>query len=134
RLSLIRDPRVREGIVRLYEEQPFLFWLHERDCLMTSSLMDSFVGRLEFAEPLQQRRGPTRFPRLGFQSGQESLVRDPVLQGQLMRLATQRQYLVDQIERRIASTEQLRKQIRTLLGDTSSLAPRRDPGATRPPQ
>ncbi|HEX6694002.1 MAG TPA: hypothetical protein VF035_04775 [Longimicrobiales bacterium] len=122
RLSLISNDAIREGIVRLYEEQPFLEWLHERDCLMTSDLIDSLVGRFEFAEPLPQRRGTTRYPRILFHDGQEALLRDPVLQGQLVRLATQRQYLRDQIQRRVTSMDRLRTLIRTELGsDTTEL-------------
>ena len=119
KLSLISNDAIREGIVRLYEEQPFLVWLHERDCLMTSDLIDSLVGHFEFAEPLPQRRGTTRYPRIIFKAGQESTVRDPVLQAQLVRLATQRQYLVDQIDRRVTSTDRLRTLIRAELGRDS---------------
>lgn len=134
RLSLISNAPIRESIVRLYEEQPFLDWLHERDCLMTSDMMDSLVGRLEMREPVQ-RRGSTRYPRVVFKAGQESLLRDAAMQGQLVRMATQRQYLVDQIERRIESTEALRRLIAVELagrGVDTTETRRRPTGDRRP--
>ena len=50
-----------------------------------------------------------------FREGQESMLREPELRDMLVRLATQRQYLVAQIERRIRSMEQMRSQIETLV-------------------
>jgi hypothetical protein len=52
RLAILEDPRLRESIIRFYEGDSFAEWLHERDCLLTGDLMDSLVGKLEFAEAL----------------------------------------------------------------------------------
>lgn len=113
RLSLLRDDDLRNNIVRLYEQEEFLAWLHERDCTLTGDLVDWLIGKVDFSEPTTRRS--TRYPRIIFQPGDEALLRDPGFRGRLMRIATQRQYMVDQINSRIQTTERLRASIDSVL-------------------
>jgi hypothetical protein len=190
RLSIIEEQTIRESVVSFYEMDPFIAWLHERDCVQTGDLMDSLLGLVELVEPdtgqirgprtgrggrsgldsltqaqrdsLRQRRdslrrlagdtmglppdsvrarvandfmraaGDTtrgqgapgnfgrandrRYPRVVFHAGQEGVLDDPVLRGRLVRLATQRRYLGDQLETRLAEVKNLRGQIKVRLG------------------
>lgn len=189
RFSIIEDQAIREAVVRFYEQDPFIAWLHERDCIQTGDMMDSLLGRVDLVEPdtgqirvpravrgargagdslttaqrdsMRQRRdsfrrsagdtlglpdsmrgrgagdvmraagdttpgqgapggfgrvGDRRYPKVVFHSGQEGILRDPTLRGRLVRLATQRRYLGDQLETRLATVKVLRDQIKVRLG------------------
>jgi hypothetical protein len=62
------------------------------------------------------RANDRRYPRVVFHAGQEGVLDDPVLRGRLVRLATQRRYLGDQLETRLAEVKNLRGQIKVRLG------------------
>jgi hypothetical protein len=142
RLSVIEDPRVRESIVRFYEGDAFVQWLHERDCTLTGELMDSLLGRLEFAVPTPDTTGrggrglrggrgggrdtipnmmavlseDSRYPRVFFHAGQDAVIADPAMRDRLVRLATQRRYLITYLQTRIQTVQQLRDTLKSRLG------------------
>lgn len=213
RLTIIEEASLRQQVVAFYEYDPFVQWLHERDCILTGELMDSMLGRLEFAESGSARRdsiatanfdslrarnfvgngrgrgrggdtlttrqrdsvtalfrrdsaaraqrrdsvaqadsardnasGPTRarggrgrpssrYPRIIFRDGQDAVLSDPVFRDRVVRLATQRSYLINQLQNRITVLAGLRATIKTHLGsDTLVTNTRGGPGPRQGPR
>jgi hypothetical protein len=181
RLTVIEESSLRQQVVSFYEVDPFMQWLHERDCTLTGELMDSMLGKFEFAEwpardtarsvrgaggpgaggtqassPDSARRrrrdfqAPTRYPRIIYKPDEEAVLEDPALRDRLVRLATQRSYLITQLQNRINGVARfrpdrperpdtvggarlLRDSIRVRLGsDTSAIRQNRQPRGGRP--
>ena len=111
-LNLIQDRELRGGIAEVYELRRFLEWLHERDCLESSGVLEVLAPLVTLTVHAPDPSGTNEWSAdIESVDDVATLFEDALAIDRIAKLASHRQFLIEWIGREIEKTEVLREDI-----------------------